>query len=679
MQSRMNANTKMMIYAGVIFAVLLAGLWFIARFAESEVQKDMAGWQTRLNLVADSRAAAASTWLNRHLNTVEELAADASIQLYTEQAMMGGTAEAIDGQRGYIFSLLSAEAERFGFHEKRPIDAVAANVKRPRRAGLSVVAGDGTTLVVTTGMPLLRPEELNFGKDPSFIKIGPALGDKTLLVLFGARIGPAGDKGQSKWVVGARPLDGDFLATLKQPGEQTKTAETYLVAPWESNIVTALTPLMEGGKVGTTRQDPAASFASKQPGGFATLKNYAGTDVLVTGKELTAPVSWILVRTVSAAEATEAITKRKNNLIITMWLGALFVLAALILVWRHGVSKRLEVSYREQEDLSHKNEALSEFLKSVSDGQPTAIAALDGDMTVRFTNRRMTELTGIEEADLQGRRIDTAFSGEGAASIKEAVKNAVAGKNTQLEIIHGEDGKERTFKTDLLPLAAGGDSSAKVLIVMEDISALVAAQERSEALHKQLIGTLTEIIDARDPWSRHHSTRVADVATSIAQEMGWDDDAIESVNTAGHLVNIGKIFVPSAILTKQTPLSDDELTLVRDSIQKGAALIEGVEFKGPVAKTLGQMREHWDGNGDPDGLKEDQIEPGARVLAIANSFVGMISARAHREGLSYDKTASILQGDAGTRFERRPIAALQNVLENKGGRERWQHYMKKTD
>ncbi len=678
MQPATNSNKSILVYIGVILAVLLGGLLLITRFAEQQAQQEMAGWESRLNLIADSRAEAASAWLNRHLNTVEELASDASIQLYAGQALADAGSDSVEGQRGYVFSLLSAEAERSGFHEQRAIDTVAANVKRPRRAGLSVVTGDGTSLVMTTGMPMLRPEELDFGTGSSFIKIGPALGDKTPLVLFGALVSPTLEANGAIWVIGARPLDSDFLQTLRQPGDQNETSETYVVLPGEGNVVTALTPLAEGGRVGVANEDPAAAFAARQPGGFGIHANYAGTNVLVTGKELSAPVPWILVRSVEAQEATAAISARRNSLVITLSLAALFILAALILVWRHGVSKRLESSYKEQEALSRQNEALSEFLQSVSDGQPSAVAALDADMTVRFTNSKMADLTGIPVNELTNRRLDTAFTGTVAERIRSAAEDAAAGNANSMKIRHGEQ-IERLYKTEMLPLKAGGDSSASVLMVMQDISDLVAAQGRSETLYKQLIGTLTEIIDARDPWSKHHSSRVADVALAIAEEMGWDEDAMESVGIAGRLVNIGKIFVPTDILTKQTPLTDDELALVRDSMHKGAALIDGVEFKGPVSKTLGQMREYWDGSGEPNGLKEDKIEPGARILAVANAFVGIVSARAHREGLGFDKAADILHKESGTQFERRVVAALQNILENKDGRERWKHYMEKPE
>ncbi len=653
------------------FAILALAAFAIFRFADTEAQQGLASWQSRMALISDSRAAEVSKWLNRHLGSVEQLAQDASVQLYATTIIQNepDTAEA---QRGYIFSLLSVKAEESGFHEQRAIDTVAANVKRPSRAGLALVDSDGVALVASAGMPMLRPSELRTTTDRSFIRLGPALDDKTPLVLIGSPIARTPDGSSvTAWIVGARPLDNDFLQTLDQPGDDSETAETYLVQAGEGDVVTAITPLRHGGRMGAARSDPAAAFAARQPGGFGQMQNYDGREVLVTGRELSAPVPWVLVRTMETAEAFATINERRNSMIITLMLAALSVMVLLVLVWRHGVSQRLRKSYQQQSTLSQQNEALSTFLRSVSDSQPTAIAALDEDMTARLVNRQMGAVAGLDAAELENRRLDTVFDNETAHELRTAVKAAAGGASRTIRELKPTPSSDRVFKTDILPLTVSSETSAQALLVMQDITDLVAANERSEALFRQLVGTLTQIIDARDPWSKHHSSRVADVACAIAAEMQWDEDEQEAMRIAGQLVNLGKIFVPIDILTKQSPLTDDELALVRDSMSKGAALIKNIAFKGSVAEILAQMREHWDGSGEPEGLEGDAIEPGARVLSVANAFVGIVSARAHRESLGFDKAVDILHADAGKRYERRAVAALQNILENKGGRSRW--------
>ncbi|MBO6506214.1 MAG: PAS domain-containing protein [Kordiimonadaceae bacterium] len=679
MSQQSESKSGILLPAIGLLVVLSLAAFAIFRFADSEAQKGLESWQSRMALVADSRTAEVSEWLNRHLNHVEELSGDASVQLYATTIVQNDeqTAEA---QRGYIFSLLSAEAEAGGFHEQRAIDTVAANVRRPKRAGLALVSGNGRVLVATAGMPMLRPMELVNGEDRSFVKLGPSLEDKTPLMLIGAPIARSSDgQSVSAWLVGARPLDQDFLQTLDQPGDNSSTAETYLVVAGDGDVVTAITPLQHGGRLGEARSDAAAAFAARQPGGFAQSFNYDRREVLVTGRELSAPVPWVLVRTIEMTEAFADISERRNNLLLTLGLAAISIIVALILVWRHGVSQRLEKSYAEQAALSEQNRSLSEFLQVVSDSQPTAIAALSDDMTARLVNKQMTSVANLPTGELQNRRIDTLFDKETAQELRDAVQAATGGSSTTIAALSPSADSDRVFKTDVLPLAASHETKAQALLVMQDITDLVAANERSEALFRQLIGTLTQIIDARDPWSKHHSARVADVAAAIALEMEWDGDTQESMRIAGQLVNLGKIFVPIDILTKQSPLTDEELTLVRDSMSKGAALIKNVELGGSVAETLAQMRENWDGSGEPEGLSGEAIAPGARVLSVANAFVGIVSARAHRESLGFDKAIDILQSDAGTRYERRAVAALQNLLENKGGRDRWSDFTKRPE
>jgi HD-GYP domain-containing protein (c-di-GMP phosphodiesterase class II) len=347
----------------------------------------------------------------------------------------------------------------------------------------------------------------------------------------------------------------------------------------------------------------------------------------------------------------------------------------MILVWRNGVSRRLETSYKTQAALSERNETLSRFLRAVSDGQPTAIAALEKDMTVRFANKQMGQIVGIPAQELEDRRLDTAFDNKTATLLKAKTILAAQGENQSIPSLQSDVSSDRQYQTQLLQLSADATSSAEVLLVMQDITDLTAAKKRSESLFRRLIGTLTQIIDARDPWSKHHSARVADVAVAIGAELGWKNDNLETLEIAGQMVNLGKIFVPIDILTKQTPLTKEELDLVRGSMRKGTQLLSGIDLIGPVSATLEQMSERWDGSGTPGGLKGEAIEPGARILSVANAFVGIVSARAHRESLGFDKAIDILHQEAGKAYERRVVAALQNILENKQGRDLWADYI----
>ena len=105
-----------------------------------------------------------------------------------------------------------------------------------------------------------------------------------------------------------------------------------------------------------------------------------------------------------------------------------------------------------------------------------------------------------------------------------------------------------------------------------------------------------------------------------------------------------------------------------------AELIKGIEFDGPVEETLRQLLEHYDGSGVPKGLKGDDISITARVVAAANAFVGMVSARSWRPGMDIDDAVNTLMQESGKKFDRRVISALANYIDNRAGREEWKSF-----
>jgi len=262
------------------------------------------------------------------------------------------------------------------------------------------------------------------------------------------------------------------------------------------------------------------------------------------------------------------------------------------------------------------------------------------------------------------------------AKIYEEVNKQVLAKQTPLQSTNSfeEDAGTRIYHSDHIPLQGDRDHPPGVLMVVEDITDLVSERQRRERTLRQLVSTLVTFVDRRDPYSANHSTRVAEVARAIAQEMSLNDVDVRTVDIAGNLMNLGKLLVPRAVLTKTTNLSEDELKLIRNSVLTSADLIDGIEFDGPVVATIRQIQEHWDGTGSPKGLKGEDILVPARVVAVANAFVGMVSARAYRAGVPFDKACSILTAEAGTKFDRRAVSAFVNYVENRGGRSAWAKY-----
>ena len=171
--------------------------------------------------------------------------------------------------------------------------------------------------------------------------------------------------------------------------------------------------------------------------------------------------------------------------------------------------------------------------------------------------------------------------------------------------------------------------------------------------------------------------RVANARDEHSREMGLEEPERKTVDIAGSLMNLGKIFIPHELLVKVGNLTSEERHLISNAYLVSVDLLEGVTFDGPVVRTIRQMGETWDGNG-PLGLEGEGILRSSRILNVANAFVGMVSARAYRGALTFEKATDILLG-FGSRFDRKPVSALINYLENRGGAEKWACFREKPE
>ncbi len=666
---------------GLLAVLTLAGLFAVFRLADSERERDIEAWQVQLGLVAESRGAAVANWLAQHRMAVTGLAENTSVRLYATELAVSGVATAAEVQSQYLFSLLALTADRAGFRNPVNRAEIPANVPQQGRAGLAILGGQGEIWVATPGLPALQAVLPHLDAKQVTVRGDLLLDGEPALAIaapvFGVQSDPATDDAIG-WVIGIKTLDAGLFEALRQPGEVNKSADNYLVQP-RGDGVQHLTPLSSAADnipADTLALDAAALYAVKNPGAMATRKDYAGREVLVTGRKAVDDVGWIVVRTVATGEALGEIDTRRNTLLIILGLAVLSVAAVILMIWRHSASVRATAVAEEQAAAARRMADLSGFLKIVTDSQPTAISAIGADGRLTFANRKAGEEAGANPENLIGKPLEGVFGPVRAKILEPGNREAFGGRAYTQTYRLTADGKERSIKTDHIPLTrdAAQDEShviSSILLVEEDITALVEVRKKRERTLRGLVKTLAQLIDARDPYSAHHSMRVADAAECVAREMKLSDNETETVEIAATLMNLGKIAIPIDLLTRPGSLSADEKSQVREHIAESASLVESLEFDGPVAATLRQAQEHWDGSGVPQGLKGEDILVTARILAVANAFVAMTSARAHRKSMSLDDAGAALLQDAGKIYDRGPVMALLNYIENEGGRARW--------
>lgn len=671
----------------VIALVAAIGVALVFRFVEAERARDMRSWQIRLGIVADSRAAAIGAWLQRQWSEVSGVAGNESVRLLLSelklaQGNLGAVADGA-GQVEYLQNLLAVTADRAGFVAPILGAEVPANVPRVGLAGLAILDLDGRPIVASRGAPAgegalqafvaAAPRGKQALKDIFVDAAGkPAMG--FLAPIYRIQ-GAATPDQQVGWILGVKEVEAGLFPLLIQPGVVEASAEAILVRA-RGAVIEYLSPLKNGKSalaLSLARNTPelAAAAALAAPGGFGAKRDYRDKNVLFTSRVIEG-TPWLLFYKVDSAEALADTNRRQRQLLTTFLLAILLLSVAVLAVWRHGASRRASVAAARYHALADRFERQGNFLRLVTDSQPNAIFILDAEGRYRFVNRRAADEAGIAAEDMVGKTIG-AVLGPDAAKRHERNSRAVMedGEPVSATTRYGEGAKQRVLQTAYIPIEAQGDAPNGTLVVEEDVTAAVMERERRARTLDRLVKSLVTLVDQRDPFAAHHSARVAAVARAIAREMGLDPMLVETAEIAGNLMNVGKILVPSDILTKAGALSDAEISQVRDSLRAGANFLEGLEFDGPVVETLRQCQEHWDGSGRPRGLVGEAILPTARVVAVANAFVAMMSPRAHRTGLDIDTAIEALLADISRRFDRGTVAALIGYLENKGGRLAW--------
>jgi PAS domain S-box-containing protein len=164
-------------------------------------------------------------------------------------------------------------------------------------------------------------------------------------------------------------------------------------------------------------------------------------------------------------------------------------------------------------------------------------------------------------------------------------------------------------------------------------------QQNIERLRKSLEATINAMavtVETRDPYTAGHQRRVADLARSIAVEMKLKREQIDSIRMASAIHDIGKISLPTEILTKPTKLSDLEFSLIKTHSLSGYDILKDIEFPWPVADLVLKHHERMNGSGYPQGLKGENIPMEARILAVADVVEAITSHRPYRPALGID-------------------------------------------
>ncbi len=189
--------------------------------------------------------------------------------------------------------------------------------------------------------------------------------------------------------------------------------------------------------------------------------------------------------------------------------------------------------------------------------------------------------------------------------------------------------------------------------------------DRLKQGYEGVIKSLVAAVDARDPYTRGHTARVAHYAVAIAEEMGLQDEKVAEIELGAILHDIGKIGIADKILGKSTPLVDEETQQMETHPQKGAVIVKDVDFLHCAIPAILCHHERLDGNGYPHALQGDEIPLSARIIAVADAFDAMTTDRPYSKALQKREAIEEINKQAGKQFDAEVARAFQVVMQRK--------------
>ena len=225
---------------------------------------------------------------------------------------------------------------------------------------------------------------------------------------------------------------------------------------------------------------------------------------------------------------------------------------------------------------------------------------------------------------------------------------------------------EKSDKFDqLLLLIESGIKSIEQMNTIKKIN--TELQDKSEELEKaylDTIGILRQTVEAKDPYTRGHSDRVSEFSVLIGKKLGLDEETLHILKIGGLFHDIGKIGIPDSILLKESKLSDEEYSQIKNHPTIGAHMLGDAAVFKDIIPIVKHHHERFDGKGYPSQLSGENIPFIARITAVADTFDAMTSKRTYRDALPLSVVKAEIEKCSGTQFDPQVAKAFLDILNN---------------
>jgi len=314
-------------------------------------------------------------------------------------------------------------------------------------------------------------------------------------------------------------------------------------------------------------------------------------------------------------------------------------------------------------------------LQIILDSVPAIIFYKDIEGRIIRLNKALANSLKMSIEDIVGKTTEELFPREQAENMRKDDQEVMISGKAKRDIIQPYTTPDgiRWLITDKIPYKDKEGKVTGVIGLAKDITVQRKEEQELKQTYQKLkktmnatIETMSRILEAKDPYTAGHQQRVSQLTTAIAKELNLSPDKVEGIRIASLIHDIGKIGLPTEILSKPTKLTDIEFSLIKGHSQIGYDILKSIDFSYPIANIVLQHHERLNGSGYPNHLRGDEILLEAKIIGVADVVEAMSSHRPYRPALGVDKALEEIIQNRGILYDPEVADACIKLFKEKG-------------
>lgn len=313
---------------------------------------------------------------------------------------------------------------------------------------------------------------------------------------------------------------------------------------------------------------------------------------------------------------------------------------------------------------------------SIVEEFPDPVVVFDPLGTVSYANRAALAIFGPRAAEITEGKYNI-FKEHSIiqAGAQEGIERAIRGENvffSEIEL-HLSDGRVRYRDINVFPVHGPDGAVAQIVAVDRDATDRVETKKMladslvlCKKMNNSTILSISRIIELRDPYTAGHQARVSELACAIASELEMSEADIDRMRVAGLVHDLGKILLPSEILSKPGALTEYEYAIIKKHPEAGLSVLEGTDFDQVVMDIVSQHHERINGTGYPKALTGDMISKEARVFAVADVVEAMAAHRPYRPSLGIEAALREIESNRAVLYDEDVVDACLRLFREQG-------------